>query len=460
MAFPNSPSDGQQTTVSNVTYQYNSAKTAWYRVGTVANPITSTVDYYTGNGVQTTFSLSAVPSAEEYTFVAVGGVLQPRNTYTLAGSSLTFSGPPPNLTPVEITTFGGSGGSVYGNNSVAVYLPNYTGNISAGNISSGAYFWSNGEPFVSSNYGDANVSSYIAGTTFTDIYADNLWITSNLVAYSNINIQGNVLPLASNIYNLGSPTHRFKSIYLAGNTIDLAGTTISTAANGAVLLSADIIVNGNITNSTGVDLTSYVNTLNAAQTANVTAANAAIVTANTALKNYIDAQVIGSGGYSNVALTAYLATNDITVANITGGGVRNTSSGTAPASPSVGDIWFDTTDNVLYRYTSDGTRKHWLDISGPVYTFDWQSNVSFEGNLMPAANVAYQIGNESQRYVSLYVNQVNTTEIYNTGTATVGNVVTTNGVFWSNGSAYSSGAGGGASAATVYGLGIAFGIGL
>jgi hypothetical protein len=458
MAFPNSPSDGQQTTVSNVTYQYNSAKTAWYRIGTVANPITSTVDYYTGNGVQTTFSLSAVPATEDYTFVAVGGVLQPRNTYSLAGSDLIFSGPPPNLTPVEITTFGGSGGSAFGNNSVGIYLQHYTGNISAGNVSSGGYFWANGEPFVSSNYGDANVNSYITGTTFTDIYADNLWITSNLVAYSNINIQGNVLPLASDIYNLGSPTQRFKSIYLAGNTIDLAGTTISTAANGAILMSASIIVTGNIINSAGVDLTSYVNTLNAAQTANVTAANTAIVTANSSMKSYVDNQIIASGGYSNVALASYLATNDITVANITGGGVRSTSSGTAPASPSVGDIWFDTTDNVLYRYTSDGTRKHWLDISGPVYTFDWQSNVSFAGNLMPAANVTYQIGNESQRYVSLYVNQVNSSVITNTGTATVGNVITTNGVFWSNGNAYSGGSSG-ITTGKAYGLSVLFGPG-
>jgi len=51
--------------------------------------------------------------------------------------------------------------------------------------------------------------------------------------------------------------------------------------------------------------------------ANVTAANAAIVTANTGMKSYVDNQVISSGGYSNVALAAYLVTNDITVANIT-----------------------------------------------------------------------------------------------------------------------------------------------
>ena len=78
---------------------------------------------------------------------------------------------------------------------------------------------------------------------------------------------------------------------------------------------------------------------------------------------------------------------------------------------------------------------------------------------MPAANVAYQIGNESQRYVSLYVNQVNTTEIFNTGTATVGNVVTTNGVFWSNGNSYSSGSSG-ISTGKAYGLSILFGPGL
>ena len=35
MAFPTSPSNGDQTTINGVLYQYNSTKTAWVRV---ANP--------------------------------------------------------------------------------------------------------------------------------------------------------------------------------------------------------------------------------------------------------------------------------------------------------------------------------------------------------------------------------------------------------------------------------------
>lgn len=123
MAFPSSPSDGQQITVGNVTYSYNASKTAWYRIGTVANPITSTVDYYTGDGVTDTFALSAIPTSENYTFAAVGGVLQPRDRYSVVGTSLTFSSAPPVNAPIDITTFGGSGASIYSNNSVSVYLP-------------------------------------------------------------------------------------------------------------------------------------------------------------------------------------------------------------------------------------------------------------------------------------------------------------------------------------------------
>jgi len=344
MAFPNSPSDGQQTTVSNVTYQYNSAKTAWYRVGTVANPITSTVDYYTGNGVQTTFSLSAVPSAEEYTFVAVGGVLQPRNTYSLSGSSLTFSGPPPNLTPVEITTFGGSGGSVYGNNSVAVYLPNYTGNVSANSVLAGGFYWSNGTPFASSTYSNVEVAAYIpTDSTIIGINAN--------VASTNANV---------------------------------------TAANAAIVTANSAVV-------------SYVNSLNSAMAANVAGANAAIVTANTAMKSYIDSQVIASGGYSNVAMTSYLATNDITVGNITGGGVRTTSSSTPPATKSVGDIWYSTGEDRIYRYTSDGTTKAWLDITGADYTFDMTGEMAITGNIIPTANVTYSLGSSAYRFKDLYL---------------------------------------------------------
>jgi hypothetical protein len=242
---------------------------------------------------------------------------------------------------------------------------------------------------------------------------------------------------------------------LAGNTIDLGGTTLTTVANGTAVLSNSLIVNGNIIVGDGLSITTYANILNAAMVANITAANSAIITANSQMKTYVDSQVVASGGYSNVALAAYLSTstpvyvgniksntNIVANGNIIGGGVRSTSGSTPPTNPVPGDIWFNTVDNLLYRYTSDGTNSVWIDISGPVYTFDWTSNVSFGGNLMPNIDLTYYIGNASQRFVSLHS----------------ANIYTTNGVFWANGNAYGSGSG--TSTSTVYGLTVAFGIGL
>jgi hypothetical protein len=45
------------------------------------------------------------------------------------------------------------------------------------------------------------------------------------------------------------------------------------------------------------------------------------------------------------------------------GGANITSAATAPASPSVGDQWFNTTTGVLSTYMTDGTDSDWLDVS-------------------------------------------------------------------------------------------------
>jgi hypothetical protein len=56
------------------------------------------------------------------------------------------------------------------------------------------------------------------------------------------------------------------------------------------------------------------------------------------------------------------AGNVITTGNIIGGGVRSTTGATAPTAPTVGDMWYNTTNDILYRYTYDGTSNNWLDI--------------------------------------------------------------------------------------------------
>jgi len=65
--------------------------------------------------------------------------------------------------------------------------------------------------------------------------------TGNLTVGGNITITGNVLPSANVIYNLGSPTARWKAVYLAGNTVYIGGIGISDG--GGYLQVLD--VNGN-----------------------------------------------------------------------------------------------------------------------------------------------------------------------------------------------------------------------
>jgi hypothetical protein len=70
--------------------------------------LTADVDEFTGDGSNVTFTLANTPSGENFTMVAVQGVLQPKTSYSLSGNVLTFSSAPPETALIEVTTFGGS----------------------------------------------------------------------------------------------------------------------------------------------------------------------------------------------------------------------------------------------------------------------------------------------------------------------------------------------------------------
>lgn len=70
MAFPITPTNGQVTTVGNVTYQYNSTWNSWERYSNianviVANTITVTTGIYWSNGAAFS-SGGGVSSAKSY----------------------------------------------------------------------------------------------------------------------------------------------------------------------------------------------------------------------------------------------------------------------------------------------------------------------------------------------------------------------------------------------------------
>ena len=72
----------------------------------------------------------------------------------------------------------------------------------------------------------------------------------------------------------------------------------------------------------------------------------------------------GNVSYSNLSVTG-----NLTYANLVSNGVSRSAiaytatAGTPPASPLVGDQWYDTNTDSLYTYFTDGTSTFWLDIS-------------------------------------------------------------------------------------------------
>ena len=83
---------------------------------------------------------------------------------------------------------------------------------------------------------------------------------TSLDVVGNITLQGNIIPSACNVYNLGSPDFRFKDLYLSGNSIDLGGAVIS-SSGGAITMPA-ISVTGSTTISVDDSGSSNLNTSN------------------------------------------------------------------------------------------------------------------------------------------------------------------------------------------------------
>ena len=91
---------GSSTTVGNL-------QTVAY-AATVSGTGTATVlhlDSFVGTGTDTAFTLTTVPTTKNQTLITIGGIVQPKSTYTLAGSTITFSSAPPTGAPIEIQTF-------------------------------------------------------------------------------------------------------------------------------------------------------------------------------------------------------------------------------------------------------------------------------------------------------------------------------------------------------------------
>jgi hypothetical protein len=73
---------------------YDNVGSSFNAAGIIAN--------FTGNGSTVAFTLASAPSTENATNVYINGVYQQKNTYSVAGTVLTFSEAPPATSSIEV----------------------------------------------------------------------------------------------------------------------------------------------------------------------------------------------------------------------------------------------------------------------------------------------------------------------------------------------------------------------
>lgn len=99
-----------------------------------------------------------------------------------------------------------------------------------------AFGWSETvESFVlvnTSSSGQVNANLEVIGNA--NLRIGNL-TTTGVSSFTGNMIAGHILPAANVTYDLGSPTNRFRTLYIAGNTIDFGGATIKADETGIQL---------------------------------------------------------------------------------------------------------------------------------------------------------------------------------------------------------------------------------
>jgi len=294
--------------------------------GTVTVWNTSTLQTITSRGssssnaISITNSTSATSTAtgalQVYGGVGIGGNLYVGGTLyaTIAGNITTAT----NLT-------GGTAGQVpY---QTAPGVTSFYGPGTAGNV-----LVSNG----------TNAPTYNNTLTLASIVTSTSTSTGALVVTGGVGI-GGALYVGTSSYINGSLIITTATInqYASQTTITAGTDTAVNTSTGAVT----IWNTGTLQSVTGRGSTTT-NAISITNTASSTSTTtgALVVTGG-----------VGIGGNLNVGGT------------VIGGGIRSTSSPTAPTSPApvVGDIWYNTSTDDVYRFTSDGTSTYWLDMSGP-----------------------------------------------------------------------------------------------
>ena len=172
-------------------------------------------DEFTGNGSATAFTLTVNPNHEDNTMVYINGVYQEKATYSVSGTTLTFSTAPPNGSSIEV---------VSGSRNITV------DDVSGLTIE--------GALVVEGNTTLGNASSDTITVTGTPTFAEAVDINSTLNVSGHVSLDGSANELrfyeGSNYVGFEAPALSGDQIWVLPTADGTAGFALKTDGNGVL----------------------------------------------------------------------------------------------------------------------------------------------------------------------------------------------------------------------------------
>lgn len=195
-----------------------------------------TFDSFTGDGTDTTFTLSTSPTNKNYTLVTVGGITQEKVNYGVSGTTLTFTTAPPNTSPIEVMTFGPAINSAASGGSNSQVQYNNGGTLSG---SSNLTFNNSTNTLTTDNLSISGNTTVTGNITANNFIGNGSSLTSltgaNIIGQiPNALVSGTVYTNAQpNITSLGSLANlTVTGLATLGSTLEIINT--KTGATGTV----------------------------------------------------------------------------------------------------------------------------------------------------------------------------------------------------------------------------------
>jgi len=256
--------------------------------------------------------------------------------------------------------------------------------------------------------------------------ASNLYYTNNRV-YANVtarllNLDSNIVPAADELYNLGSPTRKFKDLYLSGATINLGNTTLS-SQNGVFIVPAiqaniwNNLYTANVIETAGNLYFTNARVFNAITNQNVTFANTYAgnlisfgkIYANGLVIQGLDVttSILAGNIQANTTATSELISNNITTHSITANVWNNLY--TANVIESASNLYY-TNARVESYVNPKLTTANVIESANNLYYTNTRvyANVTarllnLDSNIIPAADELYNLGSPARKFKDLYL---------------------------------------------------------